>query len=51
MYEADVFAQGGAWLLELWANLDCDEKQDFGKQTSYCDSSEAYCEDVSELPP
>ena len=33
MYEADVLAQGGAWLLELWANLDFGEKQDFGKRT------------------
>ena len=50
MYEADELAQGGAWLLELWANLDFGENQDFGKRTSCCDSSEAYCDDVSELP-
>ena len=50
VYEADVFAQGGAWLLELWANLDFGEEQDFGKRASCCDSSEAFCGDVSELP-
>ena len=50
MCEADELAQGSAWLLELWANLDFGEKQDFGKRASCCDSSETFCGDVSELP-
>ena len=50
MCEADELAQGSAWLLELWANLDFGEKQDFGKRDSCCDSSETFCGDVSELP-
>ena len=51
MCEADELAQGGAWLLELRANLDFGEKQDFGKRASCCDSSETFSEEVSELPP